>query len=124
MVMWRGRWCSFGYGICAPSLKYDDYSGLDVKGKIVRLPWVPEGVDDSKGAPGARGKKLRVHHCAVASSQCRQSGRQFSLQGQDFQGTCRRSGIDWPAKNDEGGLPSSRIGPDLAEKILAPMALI
>ena len=27
------------------------------------------------------------------------------------------------AKNDEGGLPSAVLGPDLAEKILAPMAL-
>ena len=31
----KGRLAFAGYGITAPELKYDDYAGLDVQGKLV-----------------------------------------------------------------------------------------
>jgi hypothetical protein len=40
-----------GYGISAPQKQYDDYSGLDVKGKLVLL--------STDTPPGALGEKLR-----------------------------------------------------------------
>lgn len=53
-----------GYGISSPAQKYDDYAGLDVKGKIVLIAaGTPKGIDESllgdddedEGAARARG---------------------------------------------------------------------
>ncbi len=43
-----------GYGISAPDLKYDDYAGLDVRGKIVVvLRFTPDGEENGKFGPYA-----------------------------------------------------------------------
>ena len=42
-----------GYGVTAPELKYDDYAGMDVKGKIVAIVW---------GAPPSLPSSLRAHY--------------------------------------------------------------
>jgi hypothetical protein len=53
-----------GYGISAPTIGYDDYAGVDVRGKIVlALRWTPEG-DDPAGRFGAY--RFEHHKAATA----------------------------------------------------------
>jgi hypothetical protein len=46
-----------GYGVTAPDQKYDDYAGLDVKGKIVAL---------FHGAPAKFPNAVRAHHSSTS----------------------------------------------------------
>jgi hypothetical protein len=48
-----GRVVMVGYGVTAPELKYDDYAGVDVRGKIVAL---------FSGAPKTFSSTLRAHY--------------------------------------------------------------
>jgi hypothetical protein len=120
----EGQVVFVGYGISAPSLKYDDYSGLDVKGKIVLVAnGVPEGVDDSKVGDQERGEKAARAHGAVAVLTVPAQRAVNFLRDKNFRERAADRESIGLAKNDEGGLPSVVLGPDLAEKILAPMTL-
>lgn len=69
-----------GYGITAPDLGYDDYAGLDVRGKtVVVLRHEPQqgdpqsafnGTDDSEHAPFRRKIKNAIDHGAAAIVFC------------------------------------------------------
>lgn len=54
-----------GYGVSAPEMKYDDYAGIDVKGKIVLyLPGAPTGFSNNERAYFA--SELTKHGTAAA----------------------------------------------------------
>ncbi|HEV2964213.1 MAG TPA: hypothetical protein VG649_20465, partial [Candidatus Angelobacter sp.] len=64
----QGELVFVGYGISSPSQKYDDYSGLDVKGKIILIAnGVPEGIDEAKLGEQERGEKAALAHGAAAA---------------------------------------------------------
>ncbi len=64
-----------GHGIHEPESGYDDYHGIDVKGKIVLwLPGQPTGVKLTKGSTAVRKMVTAYQHGAVACLICRPSG--------------------------------------------------
>jgi len=76
-----------------------------------------------KWRPGARGKSCACSwRCCRPHSAGRAGPSIFSVDKNFRERAAERESIGL-AKNDEGGLPSVVLGPDLAEKILAPMAL-
>jgi len=120
----QGQVIFAGYGISSPSQKHDDYAGLDVKGKIVLIVrGAPEGVDDSKVADQERGEEAARAHGAIAVLAIPRQGYVNFLKGKNF----REHAGEWEsvvlAKTTEAGIPVLTLGPDLAEKILAPMAV-
>lgn len=119
----QGELVFVGYGISSPSQKYDDYSGLDVKGKIILIAnGVPEGIDEAKLGEQERGEKAALAHGAAAAlvlpaERSVSFLRNFRERSQD------RESVGLSKNNEVGGVPSVVLGPDLAEKFLAPMDL-
>ncbi len=93
-----------GYGITAPELSYDDYAGLDVKGKIVLLAQDFPGEQDPK-SPFRDPKNYRYGEWRYKVTNARDHGAAAVLAVRD----------DWnhPAKDEIPawkGSPSSRAG--------------
>jgi aminopeptidase YwaD len=57
-----------GYGINAPELNYNDYSGIDLKGKIALMMMYSPGYNDPHNNPFSKYERLRVK-CAAAKEQ-------------------------------------------------------
>lgn len=121
----QGQMVFVGYGISAPSQKHDDYSGLDVKGKIVVMDGngIPEGVDSSKLTDEERGQKAARAHGAVGILAVPPQRMVNFFKSKDFKERVAERESVGLAKNDEAGIPAVVLGPDLADKILASMAL-
>ena len=104
-----------GYGITAPELAYDDYAGLDVKGKIVLVAQDFPGEQDP-GSPFRDPKNYRYGEWRYKVTNARDHGAAAVLAVRD----------DWnhPATDDIPawkGSPSSRAGLVAARVTLAAM---
>ena len=104
-----------GYGITAPDLGYDDYAGLDVKGKIVLLAQDFPGEQDPK-SPFRDPRNYRYGEWRYKVSNARDHGASAVLAVRD----------DWnhPGKDEIPawkGSPSSRAGLVAARVTLAAM---
>jgi hypothetical protein len=121
----QGQVVFVGYGISSPSQKHDDYAGLDVKGKIVLIAYgVPEGVDSSKLGDQERGQKAARAHGAAGILAVPTQRIANLFKDRDFrERSGERESIRLARGDDDESLPAVALGPDLAEKILAPMAL-
>ena len=99
-----------GYGISSPSQKYDDYSGLDVKGKIVVVTsGYPEGVDGSKVGEQERGEKAARGHGAVGVLALPGERALNLFRGSNFrQRSAGRESVGLSRDHDEEGLPLVR----------------
>lgn len=63
-----GEMVFVGYGISSPKNNYDDYAGLDVKGKItVRVDNKPESLKNVRLAPEERADKAAAAHGAIGN---------------------------------------------------------
>ncbi|HEV3040852.1 MAG TPA: M28 family peptidase [Candidatus Angelobacter sp.] len=114
-----------GYGLSSTSQKYDDYAGLDVKGKIVLYaPGVPEGVDPSKLGDQERGEKAAHAHGAIGVLALPAERMLNRFQGKGFkERSAERELIGLANDNVAQGIPLVVLGPDPAEKLLASVAL-
>lgn len=114
-----------GYGISSTAQKHDDYSGIDVKGKIVLL--VADGdppnvdrsrlKDDESGEPAAR-----AHGAAGVISLPSRRYLRFMKNPQFKEMIAHRSSVRL-AKTVDGTLPSIMLAPDGAEKFLASFGM-
>jgi aminopeptidase YwaD len=57
-----------GYGINAPDINYNDYSGIDLKGKIALMLMYSPGYNDAHNNPFSKYERMRVK-CAMAKEQ-------------------------------------------------------
>jgi aminopeptidase YwaD len=57
-----------GYGINAPELNYNDYAGVDLKGKIALMMMYSPGYNDAHNNPFSKYERLRIK-CAAAKEQ-------------------------------------------------------
>ncbi len=113
-----------GYGISSPTLKHDDYAGLDVKGKIVfTVPGNPSGLDSSKVKDGEKGAAAARAHGAVA---------QLTLPSFQYAAFFKTAEAKTYILNDEGmslnsgqaaSIPSAIIPLESAAKIVGPLGL-
>lgn len=121
----QGQVIFVGYGISSPSQKHDDYAGLDVKGKIVLIVrGAPEGVDDSKVVDRERGEEAARAHGALGVLALPPKEYVNFLRDKNFRERAgERESIVLAKSSTEPEIPVLTLGPDLAEKILAPMAV-
>ena len=113
-----------GYGVSSPSQKYDDYSGVDVKGKIVLYaPGIPEGVDISKVGDQERGEKAARAHGAIGVLVLPAERMVNRFQRKDFkEQNAERESVGLANDTAAQGIPFVMLGPDPAEKLLALMS--
>jgi hypothetical protein len=92
-----------GYGVRTPDGKYDDYAGLDVKGKIVAALF---------GAPPSLPSELRAHLSATREKL--RTAQEQGVVGVLVLGTARdEKSLPWPRVVIGAGFPSMRwLGPD------------
>ena len=112
-----------GAGVSAPAQNHDDYSGLDVKGKIVLVApgnagMDPSGLEDNEqgeGAARAHGAVaiLKIPSQRLAGIMRSPAYRERVLQREDVR----------LARQVEGTLPTATLGPDLADKLLSSAGL-
>lgn len=114
-----------GYGISSPSQKYDDYAGLDVKGKIVlAVGGSPEGLDASKLGDKERGEGAARAHGALALLVLPAERMLNSFSDKNFRRRfVERQSVGLVRDNDASAIPLVVLGPEAAEKILAPLQL-
>lgn len=63
-----GNFAFVGYGINAPELNYNDYAGIDLKGKIALMLLHSPGYNDPHNNPFSKYERLRIK-CAAAKEQ-------------------------------------------------------
>ena len=117
----QGQIVFVGAGISSPSQKHDDYSGLDVKGKLVLIaPGTPADVDASRLAENESGQGAAIAHGAVGILQL-PAQRMFDLMknNKGFQERAASRETVRLARATEGKLPALLLGPGLAEDILS-----
>ena len=114
-----------GYGISSPSQNYDDYSGVDVKGKLVLVAGgSPEGVEASKLGEKERGESAARAHGAIGVLILPGDRTLNSFRDKNFrERAVERESVGLARENDASALPLVALGPELAEKILAPIQL-
>src|SRR5437016_4829932 len=114
-----------GYGISSPSQNYDDYSGVDVKGKLVLVAGgSPEGVEASKLGEKERGESAARAHGAIGVLILPGDRTLNSFRDKNFrERAVERESVGLARENDPSVLPLVALGPELAEKILAPIQL-
>lgn len=115
-----------GYGITAPEQKYDDYAGIDVKGKVVLvLRYAPKyGDREARFVPREHAYLNTKYENAVkhgASAFLLVTG---SLHSEDrapseARGFSRRQGRG----NGEKGIPAFHVSPEVAQQILGEKKL-
>jgi hypothetical protein len=116
----QGQIIFVGSGISAPSQKYDDYSGLDVKGKLVLIaPGTPAGVDASRLEENESGQGAARAHGAVGVLQLPPQRLLDLMKNKGFQERAATREAVRLARDAEGKLPALTLGPALAEELLA-----
>ncbi len=120
----EGHVAFVGRGISSPSQNHDDYAGLDVKGKIVLIAGGnAPGVDPSKVGDNESGPEAARAHGAVGFLALPPQQFAARMQNKDFQNLLAARESVRVAKAVEGRLPGLTLGPDAADKILAPLGL-
>ncbi|HJX83752.1 MAG TPA: M28 family peptidase [Candidatus Angelobacter sp.] len=122
----EGQVVFVGRGISSPSQHHDDYAGLDVKGKIVLLAPAARnvpGIDPSKLGDNESGPEAARAHGAVGFLALPPQQFAARMQSKDFQNLIAARESVRLAKSVEGRLPGLTVGPDVADKLLAPLGL-
>jgi hypothetical protein len=116
----QGQIVFVGQGISAPSQKHDDYSGLDVKGKIVLIaPGTPGDVDASRLEENGSGQGAAIAHGAVGILQLPPQRLLDLMKNKGFQERAAARETVRLARASEGKLPALVLGPGLAEELLS-----
>jgi Peptidase family M28 len=116
----QGEVVFVGAGISSPSQKYDDYAGLDVKGKIVLIaPGTPAAVDASRLAPNESAQGAARAHGAIGILQLPPQRLLEVMKNKNFQERAASRETVRLAREAEGRLPALTLGPDLAGPVLA-----
>ena len=116
----QGQVVFVGTGVSSPSQQHDDYSGLDVKGKIVMIAsGIPAGVDAARLADNEQGEGAARTHGAVGIMQIPAQRFLEFMKSKGFQDRAAARESIRLAREGEGALPSITLGPDLAEQLLA-----
>ncbi len=116
----QGQVVFVGAGISSPVQKHDDYSGLDVKGKIVVIAsGTPTGIDISRLSANEQGPGAARAHGAVGILQLPPQRILEMMKDKSFQERFGSRETVRLAKEADSGLPSLLLGPDVAEKLLA-----
>ncbi len=116
----QGQVVFVGTGVSSPSQQHDDYSGLDVKGKIVMIAsGMPAGVDAAHLADNEQGEGAARAHEAVGIMQIPAQRFLEFMKSKGFQDRAASRESIRLAREGEGALPSITLGPELAEQLLA-----
>jgi hypothetical protein len=109
-----------GQGISSTSQKHDDYSGLNVKGKIVLIaPGPPADVDASRLGENESGQGAAIAHGAVGILQLPPQRMLDLMKNKGFQERAASRETVRLARATEGKLPTLSLGPALAEELLS-----
>jgi len=116
----QGQVIFVGAGISSPSQHHDDYSGLDVKGKIVLIAQggSPD-VDMSRLGENESGQAAARAHGAVGILQLPPQRLMDLMKNKGFQERAAARETVRLARDSEGKLPAVTLGPALAEDILS-----
>ena len=120
----EGQVVFVGAGISSPSQQHDDYSGLDVKGKIVLIaPGTPAGVDSSRLGENESGQGAARAHGAAGILQLPSQRMLELMKNKGYQDRAATRETVRLARDAEGKLPMVNLGPDLAETLLSASGL-
>jgi hypothetical protein len=109
-----------GQGISSASQKHDDYSGLDVKEKIVLIaPGTPADMDSSRLGENESGQGAAIAHGAVGILQLPPQRMLDLMKNKGFQERAASRETVRLARATEGKLPALLLGPALAEELLS-----
>lgn len=113
-----------GYGISSKSLGYDDYAGLDVKGKIVLLAsGTPAGIDSSKVGEKEQGEDAaKAHGAAGMIALPPQRYIQFFASPAAREYILKNESVRLK-KTRPSGIPSAILKPESADRLLAKIGL-
>jgi hypothetical protein len=116
----QGQVVFVGQGISSALQKHDDYSGLDVKGKIVLIaPGTPADVDASRLEENESGQGAAIAHGAVGILQLPAQRMLDLMKNKGFQDRAASRETVRLARAMEGKLPALSLGPALAEELLS-----
>jgi len=116
----QGQVVFVGTGVSSPSQQHDDYSGMDVRGKIVMIAsGMPAGVDAARLGDNEQGEGAARAHGAVGIMQIPAQRFLEFMKSKGFQDRAASRESIRLAREGEGALPSITLGPDLAEQLLA-----
>jgi hypothetical protein len=106
-----------GYGISSPANNHDDYSGLDVKGKIVLFAsGAPDSLRNARLSASETEGEAALAHGAAAVIEIWPPA--FLMQWEAIKGALGRESLGLPPR---GGLPTIAAGPDMLKMIAAAM---
>jgi hypothetical protein len=120
----EGQIVFVGAGVSSPSQKHDDYSGLDVKGKIVLIaPGIPAGIDPSQLSDDEQGQGAARAHGAVGVLAIPQQRILELMKNKNFQERAASRETVRLAREAEGKLPALTLGPNLLEELITACGL-
>jgi Peptidase family M28 len=120
----QGQVVFVGTGVSSASQKHDDYSGLDVKGKIVLVAsGIPAGVDASRLGPSEQGEGAARAHGAAGVLQVPPQRFADFMKDKTFVERFAGREVVRLARDTEGRLPSLTLGQNAAEKLLSSAGL-
>ena len=115
----QGQVLFVGAGISSPSQHHDDYSGLDVKGKIVLIAsGTPSGIESSRLGANEEGEGAARAHGAIGIMQIPSQRMMDFMRNKGFQDRAAAHESIRLAREAEGKLPTIVLGPNLAEELL------
>ncbi|HLJ74417.1 MAG TPA: M28 family peptidase, partial [Thermoanaerobaculia bacterium] len=114
----RGELTFVGYGISAPPLNYDDYSGVDLKGKVaVMLRYEPQEKDEKSIFDGKRPSRWSAMRYKVLQARERGAAAVIFItgplqdEGKEFLPVLKNDGPQSPA-----GIPVLQVKTSVAQK--------
>jgi hypothetical protein len=113
-----------GYGIVAKDLGYDDYAGLDVKGKVVLVAsGTPAGIDSSNIDEKEQGEDAaKAHGAAAMIALPPQRYIQFFASPAAKEYILKHENVRLK-KTRASGIPSAILKPESADRLLAKIGL-
>ena len=120
----KGQVVFVGSGISSPAQKLDDYSGLDVTGKIVLIaPGAPAWVDVSQLSENEQGRGAARAHGAIGVLQLPSQRLLEFMKGKGYLERAATRETVSLARDTEGRLPALTLGPSVSEELLAACGL-
>jgi len=120
----QGQVVFVGAGISSPSQQHDDYSGLDVKGKIVLIaPGTPAGVDASRLSDSEQAQGAARSHGAAGILVIPPQRMLDFMKNKNFQERATSRENVRLAREVEGKLPAMTLGPNVVEELLSACGL-
>lgn len=113
-----------GYGVSSAAQKHDDYAGLDVKGKIVLIaPGAPKNVDASKLADNEEDEGAARAKGAVGVIRIPSAAYVRAMKNPTYKDNVTRFPLNRLGAEKAEALPTIRLTPELADKLLAQLEL-